>query len=298
MSFIWRTGVTSTTPPGLSNTGLLVIRIVMTVVLGIGVLYGLLIMTTFQRYGMVMDKAWKQRIDEWIAEKAGDPYAYSDLDDGPYRPRHRRRSRRYHRHSPSRYYRDQPSYGGRYPRDTIIIPPLSRSTTPSSRSYPSPAYAQPTIIQLPPGSPHSAPSTKSDDESTINRPGPNQPAPQPDSRVPQPSLGGTTSAANPRATPPTLNPVSTAEEVPPRIIPDRTLYPILESSVTSPSEDGDNALGFSSGLQNRNGGGDDVAPDDGNHVRFRLPSGNSDISDDWQGIIAPRKTHPRKAPKR
>ena len=69
MSFIWRTGVTSTTPPGLSDTGLLVIRIFMTVVLGIGVLYGFLIMTTFKRYGLVMDKAWKQRIDEWIEEK-------------------------------------------------------------------------------------------------------------------------------------------------------------------------------------------------------------------------------------
>jgi hypothetical protein len=92
MSFIWRTGVTSTTSPGLSNTGLLVIRIVMTVVLGIGVLYGLLIITTFQRYGMVMDKAWKQRIDEWIEEKATgniDSYAQSALDDEPYPPSHR-----------------------------------------------------------------------------------------------------------------------------------------------------------------------------------------------------------------
>ena len=142
-------------PPRLSDTGLLVIRIVMTVVLGIGVLYGLLIMNTFQRYGTVMDKAWKQRIDEWIAEKAAgniDSYAY--------------------------------------------------------------------------------------------RPGPNQLAPQPNPRVPQPSHGGTTSDTNPGATPLTLNPkvpVGTAEEFPPRIIPERTLYPIPEYSITTPSQDESNA---------------------------------------------------------
>ena len=275
MSFIWRTGVTSTTPAGLSDTGLLVIRIVMSVVLGIGVLYGLLIMTTFRRYGMVMDNAWKQRIKEWTAEKAGgniDSYTYPDTPHW-----YRGRSGRYHRPSPSGYYQ-------RYPRDTTYTR-MSRSTTPSSKSYPSPPYAQPIIVPLPPGSPHSTPSTKSDDQSTINRPGPNQPAPQPDSRPTRKPKG----------------PVTPAEGLPPRIIPERTLYPIIEASVTSPSEDGNNALGFSSGLENRNsgggGGGGDETPDDGNHVRFRLPSGSSDISDDWQGIIASRKTHSRKTPK-
>ena len=55
-----------------------------------------------------------------------------------------------------------------------------------------------------------------------------------------------------------------------------------------------NKRGFSLGLENR---GDD-APDDGNHVRFRLPSGSSDIYDDWQEIYRPRKFHPRKPSKR
>ena len=300
MSFIWRTGVTSTTPPGLSNTGLLIIRIVMSVVLGIGILYGLLIMTTFKRYGMVMDKAWKQRIDEWVAEKTAgnmDSYAYPTMDDRPYSPPHRHtgRSSRYRRRSHSQHY--QPSSGDRY--NAEYIPPSPHSSTPSYKSYtyaPGPVHVPPTIIQLPPGSPHSAPSTKSDDASTITRPLPNKPVSQPDSRVPQSSLGGTTSAAKPEATHPTPN-RNGAEELPPRLIPERTLYPIVESSITSPSEDGDNALGFSSGLKNRSSGDDD-APDDGNRVRFRLPSGSSDISDDWQGIIAPRKTHPRKTPKR
>jgi hypothetical protein len=64
----------------------------MTVVLGIGVLYGILIITTFQRYGTVMDKAWKQRIDKWIEEKATgkvDSYAQPTPDDRPYYDSHR-----------------------------------------------------------------------------------------------------------------------------------------------------------------------------------------------------------------
>ena len=191
MSFTWRTGVTSTTPPGLSNTGLLVIRIVMSVVLGIGVLYGILIMTTFQRYGQIMDKEWKRRIDEWIEAEATRNLNIdrSYLDNGQYPPPHRHpdRSARYQQPTPSRYY--QPSFGGGYPQNTLYFTPPS-----------SPAYVQPTIVPLPPGSPHSAPSN---DASTINPPGPNQLAPQPDSWVPQPSLGGTTSAPNPGATPPT-----------------------------------------------------------------------------------------------
>ena len=86
-----------------------------------------------------------------------------------------------------------------------------------------------------------------------------------------------------------------------RIIPERTLYPIIESSsIPSPNGDEENALGFSSGLEKRSGGGGGdeaaAAADDGNRVRFRLPSGSSDISDDWQGVVRPRKSHSRKTP--
>lgn len=259
----------------------------MTVVLGIGVLYGILIMTTFQRYGTVMDKAWKHRIDEWIEEKATgniDSYAQPVLDDRPYSPprwyspdHSARYQRPRPRDNPSRYYQSSfDEVNGRYPRNTsryspVYVPPLSRTSSPSSKSYTDALpYAPPTIVPLP-GSPHSAPSSKSDDAPTINRPGPNQSAPQPDPK----------------------RPVTTAEEYLPSVIPERTLYPILESSIT-PSEDEDNALGFSSGLENRSGGGDD-APDDGNRVRFRLPSGSSDSYN--QGIPGPRKTQPRKPPK-
>ena len=60
-----------------------------------------------------------------------------------------------------------------------------------------------------------------DDSTTINRHGPNQPAPQLDPK----------------------RPVATAEEFPPRLIPERTLYPIIESSITNRSEDENNSLG-------------------------------------------------------
>ena len=66
MSFVWRSGVTNTAPPGISDTNLLAIRITFTVVVGIGVVYGILIMATFRQYGAAMDKAWRQRIDQWI----------------------------------------------------------------------------------------------------------------------------------------------------------------------------------------------------------------------------------------
>ena len=81
MSFIWRSKVTdSTTPPGLSDTGSLAIRIVLTVVLGIGLLYGFLIPRTFRRYGVVVDKVWRKRIDERVQGKA------TELPESPFIP--------------------------------------------------------------------------------------------------------------------------------------------------------------------------------------------------------------------
>ena len=64
MTFVWRTSVQDTNPPGdLSKGGLLAVHIVITVVLGLGMIYGWLIPTTFSRYGEAMDKARKQRVD-------------------------------------------------------------------------------------------------------------------------------------------------------------------------------------------------------------------------------------------
>ena len=71
MSFIWRTGSPDATPPNpLPPMGLLVIRMIITSVLGLGIIYGCLVVLTFRRYGEVMDRAWKQRIDSWLEEKA------------------------------------------------------------------------------------------------------------------------------------------------------------------------------------------------------------------------------------
>jgi len=71
MSFVWRTSTQNANPPGdLSKGALLAVRIVTTIVLGVGVLYGWLILDTFSRYGEAMDKAWKERIDGWLEEKA------------------------------------------------------------------------------------------------------------------------------------------------------------------------------------------------------------------------------------
>lgn len=70
MSFIWRTSAQSTqSPPVLSNTRLLIIRIIISSVLGLGLLYGALVLRTFNRYGKTMDRAWKRRINEWMQEK-------------------------------------------------------------------------------------------------------------------------------------------------------------------------------------------------------------------------------------
>ena len=66
----------------------------------------------------------------------------------------------------------------------------------------------------------------------------------------------------------------------------------LESSIT-PNQDETNALGFSSRLEKRSGGGDDDVPDDENLVRFQL-SGSSNR----QGIPGPSKTHLRKPHKK
>jgi hypothetical protein len=75
MSFVWRTSAQDTNPPGdLSKGALLAVRVVITVILGLGMLYGWLILNTFSRYGVEMDKKWKKRTDGWLEEKARAQY--------------------------------------------------------------------------------------------------------------------------------------------------------------------------------------------------------------------------------
>ena len=66
MAFIWRTGTGNTSL--VSSPDALWPRIVLSVVLGMGVLYFILIMSTFRRYGNMMDKAWRARVTRWMQE--------------------------------------------------------------------------------------------------------------------------------------------------------------------------------------------------------------------------------------
>jgi len=70
MSFIWLTTPQSDDPAFiLSENKVIAVRITITGVLGLGVLYGMLILNTLSLYGDAMDRAWKSRIEGWIAEK-------------------------------------------------------------------------------------------------------------------------------------------------------------------------------------------------------------------------------------
>ena len=70
MSFIWRTSAQSTgIPPNLSSSGLLIIRIILSSILGTGIVYGGLVLRTFAHYGDTMDETWKTRIDKWMEER-------------------------------------------------------------------------------------------------------------------------------------------------------------------------------------------------------------------------------------
>jgi len=73
LSFVWRTG-SSTSPPStgtfeaLSPRGAVGVRIAITSVFFLGMIYFVLIMKTLRKYGTRMDQKWKQKVMEWIAE--------------------------------------------------------------------------------------------------------------------------------------------------------------------------------------------------------------------------------------
>lgn len=71
MAFMWRSGAIPPevfiVPPSTE----LGFRIFVSAVLGVGVIYGLLMFVTFQRYGEKMDEALKRRIDGYIASASG-----------------------------------------------------------------------------------------------------------------------------------------------------------------------------------------------------------------------------------
>ena len=72
MSFVWRTGTSEDVNiQVLSPRDALGPRIAITVVFSLGLIYFLLIVSTFRRYGDMMDRAWQQRVLGWAQEKLG-----------------------------------------------------------------------------------------------------------------------------------------------------------------------------------------------------------------------------------
>ncbi|KAF8962028.1 hypothetical protein BDZ97DRAFT_1920912 [Flammula alnicola] len=169
MSFIWRTSTQDNgTTQDLSNRALLTIRIVLTVVLGLGLVYGGLILSTFSRYGEAMDRAWKRRIDGWMEEKKA---GYSQGPFGSINPYYDPSS------DPASYFGpgwSQPTPYGQYQSNvTPYIPPLpelsgqNAQSSNKSQSY-GPIYASASYV--PPPEPYDSrnPSraSSSSDEST------------------------------------------------------------------------------------------------------------------------------------
>ncbi|KIK00476.1 hypothetical protein K443DRAFT_610856 [Laccaria amethystina LaAM-08-1] len=72
MSFVWRAGTSEDVNiHAISPRDALGPRIAITVVFSLGLIYFLLIVSTFRRYGDMMDRAWQQRVWGWAQEKLG-----------------------------------------------------------------------------------------------------------------------------------------------------------------------------------------------------------------------------------
>ncbi|KAJ3493984.1 hypothetical protein NMY22_g20138 [Coprinellus aureogranulatus] len=76
MAFVWRTGIPDPEPDPNAEAKKsdpvamhMILRTIVSFILALGLIYGALIVSTFQRYGTRMDKAWMKRIDGWVQEK-------------------------------------------------------------------------------------------------------------------------------------------------------------------------------------------------------------------------------------
>ncbi|KAF7309401.1 hypothetical protein MIND_00310900 [Mycena indigotica] len=67
MSFIWLTGSSQDSIPTLSLRGALGVRLALTCVMAFGIIYFVLIVREFQRYGDAMDRAWMKSVMEDLA---------------------------------------------------------------------------------------------------------------------------------------------------------------------------------------------------------------------------------------
>ncbi|TEB26070.1 hypothetical protein FA13DRAFT_1795925 [Coprinellus micaceus] len=71
MSFVWQTGTVGELRESLpTDLDILIPRILISCVLGLGVVYLILVGATFRRYSDPMEQAWQERIRGWLAEKA------------------------------------------------------------------------------------------------------------------------------------------------------------------------------------------------------------------------------------
>ena len=71
MSLVWRTGTTDDANRGpMTPEDAFALRIIVTAVLSLGLIYLALIASTLRRYGTPMDIAWSRRIKGWIEERA------------------------------------------------------------------------------------------------------------------------------------------------------------------------------------------------------------------------------------
>lgn len=122
MAFVWRTGAGEDPPvTTLSPHARLALRLAVTVVFALGVIYFVLIVTTFRRYGDAMDAEWRQRVMGWAKE--GPAYTYVD------RPSYRS-------YAPSSLPRS--SWSPRRAPPIIVVPPNLPPFRPSSVTVLSP----------------------------------------------------------------------------------------------------------------------------------------------------------------
>ena len=71
ISLVWRTGTTDDADRGpMTPEDAFPLRIIVTAVLSLGLIYLALIASTLRRYGTPMDQAWHRRIEGWINERA------------------------------------------------------------------------------------------------------------------------------------------------------------------------------------------------------------------------------------
>ena len=266
MSFIWRSGVIYTTPSDISDTGLLAIRIVLTVVLGIGLLYGFLILRTFRRYGEVMDKAWQKRIGEWVQGK-------ETLESSFIQPLAAVDNRRQSHQHPSKHYASGHPPVPTYSWDTYSPPSDAAATYDSDPTY---------VIQTQTGNSQSS-KLQCDDRITSDQ---DEYFPSPETTLEDSYYIPLLNPPPPSPPPPPNRLIYTAEdsEISPRLIiqkipPCRPLPPTPKTPITSSTdqssptlslaprplppippatpfidqsnEDKDNALGFSIGTTER-----------------------------------------------